>query len=91
MSWEFRIHADSSLHDAVETQRREMRSRLAERYIERDLATPIRDDELIKVIIGPRRCGKSFLAMHLLGQHGSRGYVNFDDERFRAVRRCGRL
>ena len=71
----------SSLHDAVETQRREMHARLAERYIERDLGTPIRDDELIKVIIGPRRCGKSFLAMHLLRERGSRGYVNFDDER----------
>ena len=81
----------SSLHDAVETQRREMRSRLAERYIERDLATPIRDDELIKVIIGPRRCGKSFLAMHLLGQRGSRGYLNFDDERLADVGDYDRL
>ena len=75
----------SSLHDTVETQRRDMHARLAERYIERDLGTPIRDDELIKVIIGPRRCGKSFLAMHLLGQRGSRGYVNFDDERLADV------
>ena len=75
----------SPLHDTVETQRREMHTRLAERYVERDLATPIRDDELIKVIIGPRRCGKSFLAMHLLGQQRSRGYVNFDDERLADV------
>ncbi|MCY4483017.1 MAG: ATP-binding protein [Spirochaetaceae bacterium] len=75
----------SSLQDTVETQKREMHARLAERYIERDLGTPIRDDELIKVIIGPRRCGKSFLAMHLLGQRGSRGYVNFDDERLADV------
>ena len=51
----------SLLRDAVETQRRELRSRLAERYIQRQLAQPIRDDGLIKVIIGPRRCGKSFL------------------------------
>ena len=76
---------NSPLHDAVEMQRREMHARLAERYVERDLATPIRDDGLIKVIIGPRRCGKSFLAMHLLGQRGSRGYVNFDDERLADV------
>ena len=75
----------SPLHDAVETQRREMHARLAERYVERDLATPVRDDGLIKVIIGPRRCGKSFLAMHLLGKRRSRGYVNFDDERLADV------
>ena len=75
----------SPLHDAVETQRREMHARLAERYVERDLATPVRDDGVIKVIIGPRRCGKSFLAMHLLGQQRSRGYVNFDDERLADV------
>ena len=72
---------NSPLHDAVETQRREMHARLAERYVERDLTAPIRDAGLIKVIIGPHRCGKSFLAMHLLGQRGSRGDVNFDDER----------
>jgi hypothetical protein len=82
---------NSSLHDAVETQRREMHARLAERYVERGLATPVRDDDLIKVIIGPRRCGKSFLAMHLLGQRGSRGYVNFDDERLADVANYDRL
>jgi len=38
--------------------------------------------DLIKVITGPRRSGKSFYAVHLLGQAGSFGYVNFDDERF---------
>ena len=76
---------NSPLHDAVETQRREMHARLAERYVERGIATPIRDDDLIKVIIGPRRCGKSFLATHLLGKQASRGYINFDDERLADV------
>ena len=82
---------DSRLHDAVETQRRELRSRLDERYIQRQLGLPIRDDGLIKVIIGPRRCGKSFLAMHLLEQFGSRGYLNFDDERLLGVDHYDRL
>lgn len=63
------------LHDAVETQRRELRARLAERYVPRRLARPLRDDPLITVIMGPRRCGKSFLAMRLLGQVESRGYL----------------
>ena len=75
-------HAEySMLHDAVEVQRREMQSRLSERYVKRRLGVPYGDDGLIKVIIGPRRCGKSFLAMHLLAQAASGGYLNFDDER----------
>ena len=82
---------DSGLRDAVETQRRELRSRLDERYIQRRLGLPIRDDGLIKVILGPRRCGKSFLAMHLLEQFGSRGYLNFDDERLVGVDDYDRL
>ena len=82
---------DARLRDAVETQRRELRSRLNERYIQRHLGLPIRDDGLIKVIIGPRRCGKSFLAMHLLEQFGSRGYLNFDDERLVGVDDYDRL
>ncbi|MBN1674608.1 MAG: ATP-binding protein [Kiritimatiellae bacterium] len=39
------------------------------------------DNDLSRVILGPRRCGKSSLAMHLTGAEASRGYVNFDDER----------
>lgn len=81
----------SMLHDAVETQRRELRARLAERYVPRQLARPLRDDPLITVIMGPRRCGKSFLAMHLLGQVESRGYLNFDDERLVGVTDYDRL
>lgn len=38
-------------------------------------------NNLIKVVIGVRRCGKSFLA-HKILQGKEYGYVNFDDERF---------
>ena len=69
------------LRDVVELQRRELEARLREPYVERQLAIPLGDDSLIRVIIGPRRCGKSFLAMRSLGQAASRGYLNFDDER----------
>ena len=69
------------LQDVVELQRRELEARLREPYVERQLAIPLGDDNLVRVIIGPRRCGKSFLAMHSLGQTTSRGYLNFDDER----------
>ena len=81
----------SLIHDAVETQRRELDRRLAERYVPRTLTRPLRDDRLITVISGPRRCGKSFLAMHLLGQFESRGYLNFDDERLLEVTEYDRL
>jgi hypothetical protein len=36
---------------------------------------------MIKVIIGPRRAGKLFFALHHLVSRGKSGYVNFDDER----------
>lgn len=81
----------SMIHDAVETQRRELERRLGERYVPRKLARPLRDDGMITVISGPRRCGKSFLAMRLLGQFESRGYLNFDDERLLDVADYDRL
>ena len=40
---------------------------------------------LIKVIMGVRRCGKSVLA-HLLLKGKDYGYINFDDERFIGVK-----
>ena len=81
----------STLRDAVELQRRELHSRLSERYVERQLGAEYGGDAMIKVILGPRRCGKSFLAMHMLAQAGSRGYLNFDDERLVEVEDYDRL
>lgn len=67
--------------DALITQRREIESRLKERYVERDVEIRGRTGNLIRVISGPRRAGKSFFAMNQLPQDGRFGYVNFDDER----------
>lgn len=39
------------------------------------------NDPLVKVILGTRRCGKSFLGHHLL-KDKFYGYIDFDDERF---------
>jgi uncharacterized protein len=69
------------LKDVVVSQRRDLDEKMRQRYIERQLAVPPGDNDLIKVILGPRRSGKSFLAMHLTARHAPRGYVNFDDER----------
>jgi uncharacterized protein len=70
--------------DALITQRREIESRLKERYIERDAEISRKSGNLIRVISGPRRAGKSFFAMHQLPPDGKFGYVNFDDERLAA-------
>ena len=72
--------------DVILIQKRELENRLQETYIERKLSVPWDlGDDLIKVISGPRRAGKSFFAIHLLRQTGSYGYVNFDDERLIAI------
>ena len=72
--------------DVILIQKRELENRLQETYIERKLSVPWDlSDDLIKVISGPRRAGKSFFAIHLLRQTGSYGYVNFDDERLIAI------
>ncbi len=74
------------LKDVVLTQKRELENRLQEIYVERKLPDHFDfGNDLIKVIIGPRRAGKSFYAAHLIAQTGSYGYINFDDERLVAI------
>ncbi|MFZ2655058.1 MAG: ATP-binding protein [Victivallales bacterium] len=56
--------------------------------VSRDLEPEIKEgleDNLVKVISGVRRCGKSVLAHRIL-QGKQYGYVNFDDERLVSVR-----
>lgn len=62
-------------------QKRELEKRLNEKYIEREARLKEIQRDIIKVIIGPRRAGKSFFAVHELGRVGGFGYVNFDDEK----------
>ena len=69
------------LKDIVISQKREMEERMRQRYVERRLSVRLGDNDLIRVVLGPRRAGKSFLAIHLIGDEPARGYVNFDDER----------
>lgn len=74
------------LRDIILIQKREIENRFQDVYIERKISILWNlEDDLIKVISGPRRAGKSFYAIHLLQQTGSYGYVNFDDERLTAV------
>jgi len=68
--------------DVVLTQKADLEEQLRRSYVERQLAPQsAAETDLIRVIIGPRRAGKSTLAVHLLHKLGGGGYANFDDER----------
>lgn len=71
------------LRDIILMQKQELETRLQDMYVERtsEISPGGLESAVIKVIIGPRRAGKSFFAIHLLRQHGEFGYVNFDDEK----------
>ena len=73
------------IRDILLLQQRELERRHQEPYVERTVDLRKFDNNLIKVIIGPRRAGKSFFAVHALRTIGSFGYVNFDDERLLTV------
>jgi hypothetical protein len=74
------------LKDIILTQQRELEDRLKEPYVERKMLYRwALEDDLIKVIAGPRRSGKSFYGLHLIQQTRSYGYVNFDDERLAGI------
>lgn len=69
------------IRDVILVQKREIEQRLQERYVEREFDIGRASHDLINVVLGPRRAGKSFFAMHLVQGLGRFGYVNFDDER----------
>lgn len=69
-------------------QKEEIRKLNKVEAIEREIETEARKslrNKLIKVIIGMRRSGKSFLA-HKILKGNDYGYVDFDDERLMGVR-----
>ena len=68
------------IKDILLLQKRELEARLREKYVKRKTELKL-NNNIIKVIVGPRRAGKSFFAVHFLNKHGRFGYVNFDDEK----------
>lgn len=70
----------ANIRDILLTQQRELALLNQKQYIPRDVQLKELDKDIIKVIIGPRRAGKSFFAVHELKKIGQFGYVNFDDE-----------
>ncbi|MBU2522951.1 MAG: ATP-binding protein [Nanoarchaeota archaeon] len=73
------------IRDIIELQKREIDSLLKERYIERVEPNINLSNSLIKVIIGPRRAGKSFFSIYTLSKNNKFGYINFDDEELTRV------
>lgn len=74
------------IRDVILTQKREVEKKLNEKYIERKVDYNKFNNDLIKVIIGPRRSGKSLLGINILKKYKKFGYVNFDDERLTDIK-----
>ncbi len=72
------------IKEILTLQKREIEAKLREKYVDRNQDLKL-DNDLIKVIIGPRRAGKSFFALHFLNKKGNFGYVNFDEEKLTEV------
>jgi len=70
-----------SVRDAITQQKNEYENKQKERYVNRTMTVSGLESNLIKVIMGPRRAGKSFFAIHHFNMTVKTGYVNFDDER----------
>ena len=74
------------LHDIILSQKREWEGLLAKPYIPRTSVAAFEAEDLARVVIGPRRAGKSFYAAHLAGKDAPHcGYLNFDDERLAEI------
>lgn len=71
------------IFDIVLAQKLEREHQMERPYVVRDVPVEWlkKPGDLARVIMGPRRAGKSTLAVHLLQESGGGGYLNFDDER----------
>ena len=76
------------LKETIFEQKTRKDALLKETYIPRYQTAELEkmmDSSLIKVILGPRRAGKSFFATHTFKPHEA-AYVNFDDEKLLKVK-----
>ncbi len=76
------------MQDIVYSHKAERDELLLEDYVPRERLEDARmtlDNDLIKVITGPRRAGKSVFAIQMLGKKTDFAYLNFDDERLMDV------
>ena len=68
------------IRDALLLQKEELINKFKQRYINRNVKIKNIKKDIIKIIIGPRRAGKSSFVIHELSSSENFGYVNFDDE-----------
>jgi predicted AAA+ superfamily ATPase len=73
------------IQNIIAGQKAELERRLQEKYVSRETVLKGFDTDLISVVIGPRRAGKSFFTMHSAALRAGIGYVNFDEERLLRV------
>ncbi|MBI4994792.1 ATP-binding protein [Candidatus Peregrinibacteria bacterium] len=78
------------IKDIILEQKLKREEILRSNYINREKSADIQtngalDNKLIKVVIGPRRAGKSFFAAHIFKPNES-AYINFDDERISKIK-----
>jgi len=68
------------LRDTVLAQKQhELSFILKKKHVEREIPSIVWENDLIKVVIGPRRGGKSHFSIRNLNALGNFAYVNFDD------------
>ena len=59
------------MRDILLMQKRELEKSLSDPYVQRQYKKTGLDNDLIKVVLGPRRAGKSFFSMRLAQSWGS--------------------
>ncbi|MEI6436886.1 MAG: AAA family ATPase, partial [Bacteroidota bacterium] len=73
------------IQDIISGQKAELERKLKESYLSRETTLKGFDTDLINVVIGSRRAGKSFFSMNTTKSGSGVGYVNFDEERLLKV------
>jgi uncharacterized protein len=73
------------IQNIIEGQKTELEQKLREQYIKRETEIKGLSTDLISVVIGSRRAGKSFFTIHSSGAGTGIGYINFDEERLLRV------
>lgn len=77
----YNIFSSIMIRDILLGQKRELEQRMQEKYVPRGITFASGASDMIHVIIGPRRAGKSFFGMHQLAKGEKFGFLNLDDER----------
>jgi hypothetical protein len=73
------------IQNIITGQKAEFERKFRESYVQRETVIKGLATDLISVVIGPRRAGKSFFSIHSSGTMSGIGYANFDEERLLKV------